>query len=142
MFGRVKNAKLFLSEGGHYFLDVRYETEDSEKVMEYHFPKVRLPIEYAEIEQSLSVINSAEPSEIKLVLPWADLPCYKGKATFVREAKDGRGRESINVPEVYFASCVIEEKTKEMTIAEIEKKLGHKVKIVESHSSSSSSGGF
>lgn len=131
MFGRVKNAKLFLSEGGHYFLDVRYETEDAEKVMEYHFPKVRLPIEYAEIEQSL-FSNSECPADIKLVLPWADLPCYKGTATFIRDKKDG-GREGITVPETYFASCVIEEKTKEMTIAEIEKKLGHKVKIVESH---------
>lgn len=132
MFGRVKNARLFLSEGGHYFLDVRYETEDAEKVMEYHFPKVRLPIEYAETEQSL-FSNSECPADIKLVLPFDDLPCYKGTATFVREAKDGRGRESITVPETYFASCVIEEKTKEMTIAEIEKKLGHKVKIVDKH---------
>lgn len=129
MFGRVKNAKLFLGEGGHYFLDVRYETEDAEKVMEYHFPKVGLPIEYAECSTNLI---DGDYYDCRLVLPSDDLPCYKGTATFIRDKKDG-GRESINVPETYFASCVIEEKTKEMTIAEIEKKLGHKVKIVESH---------
>lgn len=131
MFDHVKNAKLF-RDGGHYFLDVRYETEDDEKVMEYHFPRVRLPIEYADVMNVDYHHDDLRKPQYQLILPRKALLCYEGTATFIKDKKDG-DRENITIPNAYFAECVIKEKTKEMTIAEIEKKLGHKVKIVESH---------
>ena len=94
-----------------YCLDITYRIETDTSVDEFHMPRVQLPI-------------STSGFGVRLEEDWgmgsdyvADLGF--GKLNLLPD-KDGH---------IYYAKNV-KEKTKEMTLAEIEKKLGHKVKIV------------
>lgn len=105
----VKDAKLRKDMNG-YSLDLKYTIETPSEISELHIPRLMLPISNRDI-----VINTDE-YYYGGRLCTADIgfgPCRLLES-------DGR----------YCTVKVIEEKTKEMTLEEIEKKLGHKVKIV------------
>lgn len=123
----VKEVKIY-EEKGLQFLSIRYLVEDDTSVKEFHYPKVRFPIEYAELEDyTPSICGRAQYNTVNLVLPMKELEVQIGDATF---NVDGRIEK---YKEVKCVCKVISEKTKEMTIEEIEKKLGHKIKIVKEH---------
>lgn len=128
MFERtVKEVKIY-EEKGLQFLSIRYLIEDGTSIKEFHLPKVRLPIEYADLnhEYNEAGINGRYDT-VNLVLPMQELEVQTGDATFNVDGHIEKYKE------VKYACKVIEEKTKEMTIEEIEKKLGHKIKIVKEH---------
>lgn len=124
---KVKSAKLF-KDIDMYYLDLRYVVEDDEEIREYHIPKVRIPLELSSL-----IIDNYGPyeesankcSDVYLKLPSERLLCFMGEATFPHALTDP-------IPDVLYAKRVIKDKTApvEMTIDEIEKKLGHKVKII------------
>lgn len=114
----IKNARLYKEADGRYYIDLRYTEEDDRKITETHIPKIHIPLE-------LGRINPFNISNADYVLGGCSLKMYEGVSTFRTE--DGE-RESY--PNVLFAEKVIEEKVQEMTLSEIEKKLGYKVKIV------------
>ena len=106
----VKNAKLRQDMYG-YSLDMTFTVETPEAISELHIPRLMLPISNKDI--TIAMERPYYDSEICTV----DIgfgPCR------VLIAEDGQ----------YYTIKQIKEKTKEMTLAEIEKKLGHKVKIV------------
>lgn len=128
MVGRtVKEVKVY-EEKGLQFLSIRYLVEDDTSVKEFHFPKVRFPIEYADLNHDYGLLSSTTRYDaVNLLLPTEELEVQTGNATF---NVDGRIE---TYKEVKYACKVVSEKTKEMTIEEIEKKLGHKIKIVKEH---------
>lgn len=103
----------FFEEGGEYFFNVKYQYEDDKSVREINIPKLRIPI-----------------AKDRVVI---------GKDNYwskYNTADIGFGRQLMCETRVNSTICgayierIIEEKPKEMTIAEIEKKLGHRIKIV------------
>ena len=105
----IKNAKL-IKEDGQLYLDLTMTVEDEHSIKEVYIPKVKLGIGNYGFE-----ITTTSPYELK--------PEYY--IDFV-----GNKFECMEVDHVAYTVKVIKEKAKEMTISEIEKKLGYKIKIV------------
>lgn len=108
----LKDVKLIKNCYG-YCLDVTYHIEDAAKIRELHIPYLQLPLSLDRVkirnEQGMyhnRYIAECGLSEVKMF-----------------------GTVAANIGEC-FTIKTIKEKTKEMTLEEIEKKLGHKVKIV------------
>lgn len=120
----VKEARLY-EENDNFYLDVRYEIEDQHSVKEIHIPKVRIPLEFANIENTWESVYGGTAESTNLVLPYANLGCYPGNAWFLNDD----GRENVH-PGVRFACKIIKEKKTDMTIEEIEARLGYKIRIV------------
>lgn len=135
---KVKYAYLYRDEGS-YYLNIRYEVEDDNNIREFHIPRVRIPLENAPL-----ITITPEPLEYdfktfmydnkKIISPMCSdafyldlknsiLPCMPSTATFT-------GMKPLE--NVCYASRIIKDKTApvEMTMDEIEKQLGHKVKII------------
>ena len=106
----LKKVKLVEDGGYGYALDVTWTIETPERIQEFNIPRVWLPIS-----------NGLRIS--------SDEDYYGGQR---RTADIGFGDMAIgfNNHDPVFTIKTIEEKTKEMTLEEIEKKLGHKVKII------------
>lgn len=121
----IKSAELY-EENSKYYLDLRYVIENQNEIREYHIPKVRLPIEFAQME---SETHCTGDDHLYLKLPDQKLALEKGYARINFASNSSR-----HFHDVYYGSAVIKDKRKvEMTIEEIEKKLGHKIKIVNNH---------
>lgn len=117
-FRNSKDTKVALTElefykdAVGYFLSARYRIEDEHSIREISLPKISLRI-----------------FEEYLALRWNN-DGWRNMA----EADIGFGfctlRDVGGDTPIYFTETVIEEKVHEMTLDEIEKKLGYKVKIV------------
>lgn len=105
---RLTDLKLGKDNEG-YFLTAKYLSEDNHRVTEITIPKIRLPLRnYPSTECEIGVCGTHH----RVDLGFGMLPmCLDDKLG-------------------YFIEKVIEEKVTEMTLAEVEKKLGYKVKIV------------
>jgi hypothetical protein len=108
----LKDVKLIKNKYG-YCLDLTYRVEDDKEIREFNIPSLRLPI-----DENRFVIRN-EHSEYYNNY-FADI----GFGLRRMFGTDGCDRNPC------YTIKTIETKTKEMTLDEIEKKLGHKVKIV------------
>ena len=95
-------------------LDLTYKIETLETIEHLHIPRLVLPI----TNHSVSIDHKVIPYSTGA----AEYYCADIGFGEMRLAPDDKGNE--------FTVTVVETKTKEMTLKEIEKKLGHKVKIV------------
>lgn len=122
----IKNARLYKEHDGKYYIDLRYTEEDDRKITETHIPKLHIALESGNINP-FNIFNSDRIAETgaDYVLGYHAFRMYEGVSTFRTE--DGELELYENV---LFTEKVIEEKVQEMTLSEIEKKLGYKVKIV------------
>lgn len=118
----LTNIELF-EENGCYYLKLKYRLEREHCVEELEIPKAKLPFNknvYPSVtysECSCDPINDPRREESYLRTGFNNsLELRKGN---VAEAKN-----------VYCVVRTIEEKYTEMTVEEIEKKLGYKIKIV------------
>lgn len=91
-------------ENNQYFLSATYEVEEKYRIKEVTFPKILLPTCHA----PLILIGSSMPDGDNCI----DM---------------GFGEMPVALPPI---EKVIKEKVQELTLEEIEKKLGHKVKVV------------
>lgn len=108
----VKLTELKLhSDSLGYYLSAKYRVEDISSIRELDFPKIRLGV-------NPNKVGIRDDDGI-----WSHPKVDIGFGFLELNHQGGR-------PEVYFTETVIEDKTHEMTIAEIEKKLGYKIKIV------------
>lgn len=107
----VKKVKLVNDGGYGYALDITWTVETPERIEEIHIPRVSLPI-------SADVIQLYESSDF----------VYGGKNYAVNMGFGKLPVRTING--VAYTITTVKEKTQEMTLEEIERKLGHKVKIV------------
>ena len=105
-----------------YYLRAKYEVEDEHRVTEHIFPHIVLPV-----NDSFEVYADNRSS-----LAWArDITCNIGFGDLqLREADVHIPGHDKPFKQVHYVSRVIKEKHQEMTIEEIEKKLGYKIKIV------------
>lgn len=108
----LQDVKLVKNYRG-YCLDMTYRVETDTEVREINLPCVYLPITFDKV--TIDHVWDEYYSD-----NFVDVGFGKIK-TFNSDGDDKGVRYTIKV---------IKEKTKEMTLAEIEKKLGHKVKIV------------
>ena len=108
----LKNAELY-KEDGQYYLKFIYEVENDAEVSEITIPKALLPI-----RQNSCILNYPTVFHGIVDPPTIGLNDNIELALY----KDEKG--------IYYTKKVIKEKTHELTLDEIEKKLGYKVKIV------------
>lgn len=94
-----------------YYLDVTYTVETPEEIKEINIPKVMLGL-----NNHSFTITRRRDYVYGLYHMFADIGLGN------KDLLDQKGD--------YFTEKLIETKTKEMTLDEIEKKLGHKVKII------------
>lgn len=95
-----------------YYLSAKYRVEDANSIRELDFPKIRLPINRNEVTVRTNIHGWPSP-EVDIGFGFRDL--YRPNSC----------------ADAYFTETVVNEKTREMTIAEIEERLGYKIKIVE-----------
>ena len=113
----LKDIQLF-KEDGQYYLKLKYIIEHDDRVEELEIPKVKIPFNeryYPEIQTEYH--------------PWSALDkCI----LFVgcRQPLDILQGDTPEAKDTFYVTRVIEEKPVELTVSEIEKKLGYKIKIV------------
>lgn len=98
----LTDLKLQKDSDGHYYLSAKYRIETEHRVKECIFPKILLPTCHAPL-----ILMSTNDNERQIDLGFGEMPCP--------------------VPPI---EKVIEEKVEELTVEEIEKRIGHKIKIV------------
>lgn len=126
----LKDILLF-EEDGQYYLKLKYIIEDEHSVKELEIPRVVLPFtdgfpivkrdfDYKEYDVYYDKVG-------RLV----ELPCMNlcTLSTCGTKLNLSKGNTRLS-KDVFFTERIIKEKHKEMTLAEIEKKLGYKIKIV------------
>lgn len=108
----LKNAELY-KEDGRYYLKLTYIVENASEIAEITCPKVELPLipDKCIINHSTIFYGIVDPPKILL---------YNDVELTLFQDKKG----------MYYTKKVLEQKTHELTLDEIEKKLGYKVKIV------------
>ena len=127
MAKNIKNVKLkdyYLCESkGKLYLGLTYTYEDTDGIHELYLPKMRLGIDINCLPQLEIQAGAIDPDAIAN---------FGGKrydlatTTFVVKNKFG---EKLPINGRY-ANSLVKENEVEMTLDEIEKKLGHKIKIV------------
>ena len=111
---KLTKIELVRETGGQYYLDVEYEVEDDKSIRKLIIPRVRLPFNdnvYPNITTSYPTYFTVY-NECKI--------CTGCDNDTSVEKHDG----------IFYKVEVLKEKEHELTIAEIEKKLGYKIKIV------------
>lgn len=106
------------TENDKWYIDVTYLHEDDRYVKEIHIPKMHIPLE-------------AFTDTMVQHHDWRDVMYF---GTIIKDVRAVFGDLSLVLEDPkdddYFTEKIIEEKTQEMTLDEIEKKLGYKIKIV------------
>lgn len=117
----LKEIKLY-EENENYFLSVVYQREDDSHITELTIPKIALPFrnKYAP-DIYLDRCYSSYPADLPIEEWYIPI---SGKGLRVCEDEVDNNR-------VYFYEKILKEKSVRMTMEEIEKKLGHKVEIVQ-----------
>lgn len=119
----LKDIQLF-EENGQYYLKLKYVIENEHHVKELEIPKVEIPVNanvYPHIDYTRDIygnkyIGHHLNEKCELYVGYGNLKMLPG--------------ETLEANHVYYTEKTIKEKHKEMTLAEIEKKLGYKIKIV------------
>lgn len=117
-----KSVELY-EEKGQYYLKLVYTTEDDREIKEITIPRIKLPVN-DDILPNIDVHHDYDPLGYPLT-PRARIKCGYGG-----DLQLEKGKVDDTIGDVYYVVKVLEEKTHELTVAEIEKKLGYKVKIV------------
>lgn len=117
MVGRYDKANLkdikLVEKGGSYFLDVTYEYEDKDGIYELNIPCLHLPIYTNMIPPYRIDVRMVGPDDLTVDLGFGDLKVLVDFETDTR-----------------YTIKEIKKKTRKMTLAEIEAKLGHKIELV------------
>lgn len=123
----LKNLELY-REGNNYYLKATYEIERDAGIYEAIIPKIDLNIDASFVPRVNIDYVRDDHSGILGCNPLATVQLSKyGPVTNLC-----KGKTDHLVGECYYTEKLIKSKVKEMTIEEIEKKLGHPVKIVKS----------
>ena len=118
----VKEARLY-EESGQYYISAKYRVETDHEVKEVVVPKIELPI-LKDVSKGISFRK--EISEGWFGNPKCDVYIDVGRGELTLRKDSILGYPGSH----YFIEKVIEEKKTEMTVEEIEEKLGYKIKIV------------
>lgn len=120
----LKNIELF-EEDGQYYLKLKYIVEHEHRTEEIEIPKARVPFNK---KAPIELTQSVEACDIHDHFNFPRQECYLHTGyNNSLELKPGNTSEASHA---FYIVKTIKEKAKEMTLDEIEKKLGHKVKII------------
>lgn len=112
----MESAKLksltLIRENDRYYLSAVYRVEDDNGTWELSYPRIELMIN-KNFAPLLSATYGADFNEIVIDLGFGDLP--------LKEIRKG----------IYAERKLIKEKVHDMTVSEVEKALGYKVRIIE-----------
>ena len=108
----LKNLNLKKDFGG-YYLTAKFQVEDAHSIRELDIPRIRLSIVPNEVY--IHSIDSDFETNAYINLGFGKLPLDYGIS---------------NGYQAFYTEKILEEKYTEMTMDEIEKKLGYKVKIM------------
>lgn len=123
----LKNLELY-REGNNYYLRATYEVERDDGIYEMIIPKIDLNINASVTPDINTYIDNGSPWSFPrktCTVRFDNVTCHKYNLK----------EDDIGLPynqKVFYTEKLIKSKVKEMTIEEIEKKLGHPVKIVKS----------
>jgi hypothetical protein len=110
----IKDLQLY-KEDGQYYLSAVFNYEDKKGYYEMSVPKINLPISYCQISHEHSYdILFGDVHDVKVDF---------GFCTLNAHPFDDKG--------TFFTVTCLEEKVQEMTLDEIEKELGYKIKLKE-----------
>ena len=110
----LKAAKIYYENGTPY-MKLVYEYDDEKGVHEVTYPKVQFPFE-TDCPPNITYEGFSFDVSLSIVMPYDEAMLFKGSAG--------------GFDEVYLIDKIIKPKVHEMTLKEIEEKLGHPVKIV------------
>ena len=113
---KLRSLKLKKDKDGQYYLRAVYDQEDSYRKTELIIPKIMLPI-------------SNYPVIKKEGHEWNFRPESFANIGF-GDMQLGKGASYSDTPECCYTIKIIEEKTRTMTLSEIEEKLGYRINLV------------
>ena len=117
----LKEAKVYQNIGGNWFMSLTYSYDDTDGRHELIYPKVEFPFTTKEFPHTYTEDDCCWENRM-LMTTVHDHIVYKGVPIDPRTAK--------TLDACYMADILVEPKVCEMTLEEIEKKLGYKVKII------------
>lgn len=118
----LEKAELY-QEDGAYYLRLKYVIENDRETYELYVPKVDIGLDagwYPFLDSSTTYNTTYIEDNCKLILRSREFDVRRGNLC-------AGGNTYGNI---LFLRRIIDEKTKKMTVAEIEKKLGYKIEIV------------
>lgn len=110
----LKDIQLY-EENGNYYLRLKYLCEDDTSIFEMEIPKVDIRFNKT-VYPNLSYSKYSEREDCTLNTFGGPLKVYPG--------------ETSEANHVFYTIKTLEEKHIELTVSEIEKRLGYKIKIV------------
>lgn len=125
---KVNYAGIF-REKDKWYLTLKYLIEDDQSIREVTIPKINIPLEYACIN---SFALRSGHDETVLTFPLFEEGFRIEKTEFTSRYLDNNV-PTLNSSDGLFFVKLIKIKEEEMTMEELEKRLGHKVKIVNHH---------
>jgi hypothetical protein len=126
---KLTDVEVARDEMGTPYLILTYTYEDDKGLHSVVFPEVHLPFLINRVPDTDMERRSYGPDYGSVWIPCDDrMFLYKGTASFMVE-RDGE-KEEVKCEDVYCADCVIKPAVREMTLKEVEEKLGYKIKIV------------
>lgn len=124
----LHNAKInyagIFREKDKWYLSLKYLIEDDECIREVTIPKINIPLEYARINTFASCYGYDQS-----VLTF---PSFEEGLRIEKTELTSRYLDNTVSNGLFFVK-LIKIKEEEMTMEELEKRLGHKVKIVNHH---------
>lgn len=99
-----------------YYLDVIYEAENEKGVYELHIPHIEIPLQIDRIP-TIHVENNGFMSDT-CCIEWLDSRMHTRMDNTKHDVKG------------FYSLKTLKEKRQEMTLEEVEKKLGYKIKLV------------
>lgn len=121
----LTSAEVYFEEGVPY-VKLEYEYENDDGTHKILFPKVEFPFSYLSIPPITTIDDICYISSLSTMdFRSCELRLFKGNAQIIRD--DGAAVKHNNVA---FLDVITKKKIHEMTLEEIEKKLGYSVKIV------------
>ena len=121
---RLEELELYKAGDGRYYLCAEYTKEYDRKISRFIIPKIYLPTSsYPSIERTY-YDSWNRPVEVGIDLGFGVLTAKKG------DVFDPREDRSVDAFDVFYAEYTMENKTKKMTLSEIEKELGHKIELI------------
>lgn len=122
----VKKHETFI-ENNRLYLKLVYEYEDDHGVYELIIPKIDLDI----CTDFLPAIKNYEPWTGPMVIDYYKIRLGSNIFDLLRgDVEIKKNGETLTCEKAAYIVNILKEKPKEMTLAEIEKKLGYKVKLV------------
>lgn len=109
----VKKCEL-IEEDGQFYLSITCLCENERQIREIVIPRVTLPL------NRHTPMNVTGENSYARIWPYENVSLHLEDHNFKLKPVGGK----------YFTETVIKEKTQELTLEEIEKRLGYKVKIV------------